>query len=170
MGASFSGDASWYGGSFQGQRTANGEHFDTNDLTAASKTLPFGTRLRVCRYSRCVVVRVNDRGPYVGDRILDLSQAASQAIGYSGVAYVNATPVATRSVAVRPVVKPVKRAAVRRVAPVPVAPVPAAPAPVPAASSSPDDRPSVLLTGGLAVLAGGGFLRGRRRSYAEGPK
>jgi rare lipoprotein A len=99
VGASFSGQASWYGGSFQGQRTANGEHFDTNDYTAASKTLSFGTRLRVC-HAGCVIVRVNDRGPYVGGRILDLSRAAANAIGYSGVAYVTATPVGERTVAV----------------------------------------------------------------------
>ncbi|MDP9183570.1 MAG: septal ring lytic transglycosylase RlpA family protein, partial [Actinomycetota bacterium] len=74
-GRPFSGYASWYGGSFQGQRTANGERFDTHELTAASRTLAFGTRLRVCRRDRCVVVRINDRGPYVGGRVLDLSKA-----------------------------------------------------------------------------------------------
>lgn len=99
VGATFSGQASWYGGSFNGQRTANGEHFDTNAMTAASKTLPFGTHLRVC-HSGCVVVRINDRGPYVGGRVLDLSHAASNAIGFSGVAHVTATPVATRTVTV----------------------------------------------------------------------
>ncbi len=99
-GATFSGEASWYGGFFQGRRTASGERFDTSDLTAASKTLPFGTRLRVCHAGRCVVVRVNDRGPYVGGRVLDLSRAAAQQIGYSGVAYVTATPIAERSVRV----------------------------------------------------------------------
>jgi rare lipoprotein A len=99
VGPSFSGQASWYGGSFQGQRTANGERFDTNDLTAASKTLPFGTRLRVC-HDGCVVVRINDRGPYVGGRVLDLSRAASDAIGFSGVAHVTATPIDERTVTV----------------------------------------------------------------------
>jgi rare lipoprotein A len=99
VGGSFSGQASWYGGSFNGRRTASGERFDTNDYTAASKTLPFGTRLRVC-HDGCVVVRVNDRGPYVGGRILDLSRAAANAIGFSGVAHVSATPVAERSVSV----------------------------------------------------------------------
>ena len=92
---SFTGLASWYGGSFQGRLTANGERFDTRDLTAASKTLPFGTRLRVCRVGRCVVVRINDRGPYVGTRVLDLSQAAAQALGYDGVEVVTATPLGT---------------------------------------------------------------------------
>ncbi len=99
-GSTFSGEASWYGGSFQGQTTANGESFNTYAMTAASKTLPFGTRLRVCRQSRCVVVRINDRGPYAGGRVLDLSQAAAQQLGYSGVAHVTATPVGVRTVAV----------------------------------------------------------------------
>jgi rare lipoprotein A len=101
VGRTFSGYASWYGGSFQGQRTANGERFDTYELTAASRTLPFGTRLRVCRRSQCVVVRVNDRGPYVDSRVLDLSKAARDRLGYFGVARVTATPVASRRVPVR---------------------------------------------------------------------
>jgi rare lipoprotein A len=99
VGRSFSGYASWYGGSFQGRRTASGERFDTYELTAASRTLPFGTRLRVCRRSTCVVVRVNDRGPYVGSRVLDLSRAARDRLGYFGVAQVTATPVTSRRVA-----------------------------------------------------------------------
>ena len=94
VGPSFTGAASWYGGFFQGRRTANGELFDTRALTAASRTLPFGTRLRVCRSGRCVVVRINDRGPYVGQRVLDLSYAAAQLLGYDGVEQVTATPVA----------------------------------------------------------------------------
>ena len=88
------GTASWYGGSFQGRRTASGERFDTGALTAASRTLPFGTGLRVCRLDRCVVVRVNDRGPYVGSRVLDLSHAAARVLGFEGVAHVTATPLA----------------------------------------------------------------------------
>ncbi|MCW2671684.1 MAG: hypothetical protein JWP14_273 [Frankiales bacterium] len=99
VGPTFSGQASWYGGSFQGRSTANGETFNTNDYTAASKTLPFGTRVRVC-HNGCVVVRINDRGPYVSGRVLDLSRAAAQAIGYDGVAQVTATPVGERSVSV----------------------------------------------------------------------
>lgn len=99
VGPSFSGQASWYGGSFDGQRTANGETFDTNSFTAASKTLPFGTRLRVCHIG-CVTVRVNDRGPYVGGRVLDLSRAAAHAVGIYGVGPVTATPVGVRTVRV----------------------------------------------------------------------
>ncbi len=168
VGSSFSGQASWYGGSFQGQRTANGERFNTHDLTAASKTLAFGTRLRVCHSGRCVVVRINDRGPYVGSRILDLSQAANQILGFDGVGYVTATPVATRTVAVRSVVRPVVKP---RPTPKPVLPTrplgpagPAAPVLIAAASTSPHTRPSLALTGAFALLATRGFRRGRRRS------
>ncbi len=77
------GMASWYGQKFHGRRTASGEPFDMNALTAAHKTLPFGTQVRVrhARTGREVVVRINDRGPHVGGRIIDLSHAAAAAIG-----------------------------------------------------------------------------------------
>ncbi|MDQ1709523.1 MAG: rare lipoprotein [Frankiaceae bacterium] len=96
VGPTYVGRASWYGPGFQGRRTANGERFDTQDLTAAHKFLPFGTRLRVCRAGRCVVVRVNDRGPYVRGRFLDLSRRAAQLIGVTeqGVCTVTATVLA----------------------------------------------------------------------------
>ncbi|WP_018260672.1 septal ring lytic transglycosylase RlpA family protein [Methylobacterium sp. WSM2598] len=84
------GVASWYGPGFHGRRTANGERFDTHALTAAHRFLPFGSRVRVTNNSngRSVVVRINDRGPYVGGRVIDLSNAAARAIGVSGVAKV----------------------------------------------------------------------------------
>lgn len=83
---------SWYGPGFHGRLTANGEVYDQMGLTAAHKTLPFGTRLRVC-YQGCVNVRINDRGPYIGARELDLSKGAAQAIGliWPGVADVKVT-------------------------------------------------------------------------------
>jgi rare lipoprotein A len=73
------GTASWYGPGFHGRRTASGERFDMNDLTAAHRTLPFGTRVRVrnIQNDREVVVRINDRGPRARDRIIDLSKAAA---------------------------------------------------------------------------------------------
>ena len=74
---------SYYAHYFHGRTTANGERFNMWDYTAASKTLPFGTRLRVC-YSGCVDVRINDRGPYIGNRQLDLSYGAAQLIGLLG--------------------------------------------------------------------------------------
>ena len=75
--------ASWYGDKFHGRRTANGERFDMHALTAAHPSLPFGTRLMVRNpdNGREVTVRVNDRGPFAGARIIDLSRAAAQAIG-----------------------------------------------------------------------------------------
>jgi peptidoglycan lytic transglycosylase len=80
------GHASWYGEAHHGQRTASGERFDMNALTAAHPTLPFGTRLRVVNLDndRAVDVRVNDRGPIVPGRIIDLSYAAARALGALG--------------------------------------------------------------------------------------
>lgn len=77
-GYSESGMASYYGNEFHGRKTANGERFDQSKLTAAHKQLPFGTRVRVVNTSngRSVVVRVNDRGPFVKGRIIDLSRSA----------------------------------------------------------------------------------------------
>ena len=86
-----SGQASWYGPGFHGRRTANGEIFNTRELTAAHRTLPFGTRVRVTnkRTGLSTVVRINDRGPYAHGRVIDLSKASAEAIGMSGVASVS---------------------------------------------------------------------------------
>ena len=77
------GMASWYGPGFHGRLTASGERFDQNELTAAHKTLPFGTRVLVHspRTGKQVVVRINDRGPFVKGRVIDLSKAAARALG-----------------------------------------------------------------------------------------
>jgi rare lipoprotein A len=77
------GVASWYGEEFAGRTTANGEIFDPGQLTAAHRTLPFGTVLDITnpKTSQTVRVRVNDRGPYIGGRVIDLSYAAAQKIG-----------------------------------------------------------------------------------------
>jgi rare lipoprotein A len=74
------GKASYYGASLQGHKTANGERFDLHALTAAHRTLPFGTRVRVTNLAngRQVVVRINDRGPYAHGRIIDLSEEAAR--------------------------------------------------------------------------------------------
>ncbi|MEF2074032.1 septal ring lytic transglycosylase RlpA family protein [Consotaella aegiceratis] len=81
-----SGKASWYGPGFHGRQTANGERFDMNKLTAAHKTLPFGTKVRVTNKAngKSVVVRINDRGPYAHGRIIDLSRGAAKAVGMIG--------------------------------------------------------------------------------------
>lgn len=77
------GEASYYGAELAGNPTASGEAFDPSELTAAHRTLPFGTRLRVTneRTGASVVVRVNDRGPFHGDRVIDVSTAAAREIG-----------------------------------------------------------------------------------------
>lgn len=77
------GIASYYGRRFHGRRTANGERFNMNALTAAHRTLPFGSLVEVTnpRNGRSVVVRINDRGPFVRGRTIDLSRAAAQQLG-----------------------------------------------------------------------------------------
>jgi rare lipoprotein A len=76
---------------YSGGRTASGEHMSSGALTAAHRTLPFGTRVAVVNNhtGRSVVVRINDRGPFVGGRVIDLSPAAAHAIGVSGLAPVS---------------------------------------------------------------------------------
>jgi rare lipoprotein A len=78
--------ASWYGRELQGHKTASGEPFDMNKLTAAHRTLPFGTEVWVRSRSskRQVKVRINDRGPYAHGRIIDLSRAAASQLGILG--------------------------------------------------------------------------------------
>ena len=80
------GIASWYGAPYHGQRSASGEIYDQEKLTAAHRTLPFGTRVRVRRLDRdgSIVVRINDRGPFVKSRIIDLSHAAADRLGITG--------------------------------------------------------------------------------------
>jgi rare lipoprotein A len=82
-GRSFSGMASFYGNE-SGSKTASGQRFNQNALTAAHRSLPFGTRLKVTHGGRSVVVTINDRGPFVRGRVLDLSTAAARAIGITG--------------------------------------------------------------------------------------
>ena len=88
----YHGNASWYGPGFFGNRTANGELFRRGTMTAAHRSLPFGTRVRVTNLwnGRSAVVRINDRGPFHGGRIIDLAHGAAQELGVtaSGVARV----------------------------------------------------------------------------------
>ena len=80
------GKASWYGDAHHGRKTASGETFDMNALTAAHRTLPLGTRVLVTNLAngRSIEVRINDRGPVASDRIIDLSFAAARALGGIG--------------------------------------------------------------------------------------
>jgi rare lipoprotein A len=83
-GRSFAGIASHYGNE-SGSRTASGQRFNQNAMTAAHRSLPFGTKLRVTHGGRSVVVTINDRGPFVRGRVLDLSTGAARAIGLGGL-------------------------------------------------------------------------------------
>jgi rare lipoprotein A len=82
-GHSFSGMASYYGNE-SGSKTASGARFNQNAMTCAHRSLPFGTRLRVTHGGRSVVVTVNDRGPFIRGRVLDLSTGAARAVGLTG--------------------------------------------------------------------------------------
>ena len=94
-GSSQSGVASWYGGKFHGRKTASGARFNKEAMTAAHKTLPFGTIVRVTHLKsrRSIVVKITDRGPYIRGRIIDLSQGAARKLGMirSGLAKVRVT-------------------------------------------------------------------------------
>lgn len=79
-GRTFSGMASYYGNE-SGSKTASGQRFNQNALTAAHRSLPFGTKLRVTHGDRSVVVTINDRGPFIRGRVLDLSTGAARAVG-----------------------------------------------------------------------------------------
>jgi rare lipoprotein A len=79
-GRSFTGIASFYGNE-SGSKTASGQRFNQNAMTAAHRTLPFGTKLRVTHGGRSVIVTINDRGPFIKGRVLDLSTGAARAVG-----------------------------------------------------------------------------------------
>ncbi|MFS2034985.1 septal ring lytic transglycosylase RlpA family protein [Polaromonas sp. CT11-55] len=116
------GTASWYGPRFNGRRTASGERFDMRDFTAAHRTLPFGTLVRVHSLvnGRDVDVRITDRGPYAGNRIIDLSRAAAEELGMLGLGFkevVLMVPESTPEVAVAPPPAPKPARKPRRASP-----------------------------------------------------
>src|SRR6201996_788451 len=88
-GRGFSGMASFYGNE-SGSKTASGARFNQNAMTCAHRSLPFGTKLRVTHGGRSVVVTINDRGPFIRGRVLDLSTAAARALGIEGLGQVTA--------------------------------------------------------------------------------
>ena len=98
-----SGIASYYANKYQGRKTANGETFDVSRMTAAHRTLPFGTRVKVTNLAngRSVVVRINDRGPFVAGRVIDLSPAAAKKLDMlrAGVVKVNLEVLGTGALA-----------------------------------------------------------------------
>lgn len=165
------GVASWYGDKFHGKPTATGETYDMHDLTAAHKTLPLNSVLFVTNVEngKTLKVRLNDRGPFVGDRIIDLSKASAQALGISGLGRVRvqyagpADPMAANRAPVRapvevarpveefveaPVVAPVPTPSIPFTPPTPAPYVPAAPiAPVaPEAVHGADQTPNGQIT------------------------
>ncbi len=78
------GEASWYGSRYHGRKTSSGEVYNKNKMTAAHKTLPFGTKVKVTNLdnNESVIVRINDRGPFVGDRIIDVSEVAARKLDF----------------------------------------------------------------------------------------
>lgn len=82
-GRSFSGKASFYGNE-SGSKTASGQRFNQNAMTAAHRSLPFGTKVRVTYRGQSVVVTINDRGPFIKGRVIDLSTGAARAVGLTG--------------------------------------------------------------------------------------
>jgi rare lipoprotein A len=88
-GHGFSGVASMYGNE-SGSRTASGQRFNENAMTCAHRSLPFGTKLRVSHGGRSIIVTVNDRGPFIRGRVIDLSKGAARALGISGLGHITA--------------------------------------------------------------------------------
>ena len=149
--------ASWYGPGFEGATTASGEPFDAADYTAAHKTLPFGTKLTVTLEGRSVVVRVNDRGPFVAGRDLDLSQAAAESIGLTALGE------ATVSVATADPSAPTGPVS-GDAAPAPTAPAPDASTPD---ASTPDGAPAPAVPGVGGAEAAGEDQYAGKDQYAD---
>lgn len=93
---SYASTASWYGNQFHGRKTASGERFNQHAMTAAHRTLAFGTLVRVTHKGKSVVVRINDRGPFIRGRTIDLSKGAARKIGCHGVCRVQIAVVGRR--------------------------------------------------------------------------
>lgn len=139
------GTASWYGAQFHAKTTANGERFDMDALTAAHTTLPLPSLVEVTNLEngRKVVVRVNDRGPFVGDRIIDMSRAAARELGFEAqglakvrVRYVGPAPLG----GVDPGVRRAEAAPSAPLAPIPYSQLARAPAPAPAPMPASDPQ------------------------------
>ena len=182
------GYASWYGSQFQGRLTANGEIYDMNQLTAAHKTLPFGTLVRVTNLSNgaSVVVRINDRGPYVDGRIIDLSKEAAEeiALAGAGVSQVRldiigslgeapASPkVTAQATSEPPTAAPAVPAAVTTqpsttaASPVPTAASPAVPAAKPSSAATPPEATFTLQIGAFRDHANADRLRSLLTAHA----
>jgi rare lipoprotein A len=176
------GIASWYGPGFHGNRTANGEIFDQYELTAAHPSLPLGTRVMVTNLGngRAVEVRINDRGPFVDNRVIDLSYAAARVIGMIGpgtspvrieVLGSEATMLASRTPASLPRPTPVPRA-MEPLEPRPVAPrVESRPEPEPpprAAAPAPMPAPKLAAPTSTFEVEIGSFSDAARADHLRG--
>ena len=154
-GASQIGVASWYGPGFHGRRTANGEVYDQYGLTAAHRTLPHGTWVEVTNLAtdRSVRVRINDRGPYVDDRVIDLSYTAAQRIDMlrSGIAPVRVEVVEADAVP----------------EPIPVAAVAPPPTPRPRPAAAPAAPPPPVVESGGRYLVHAGVYADYERARRE---
>lgn len=144
------GVASWYGDKFHGKPTATGETYNMHDLTAAHKTLPLNSMLFVTNVEngKTLKVRLNDRGPFIGDRIIDLSKASAEALGISGLGQVRvqyagpADPMAAKRAPARPPVEVARPIEEFVEAPVHIpAPMPQTPPPAPYAAPTPAPAP-----------------------------
>src|SRR5262245_19234313 len=137
------GDASWYGHPYHGRKAASGETYDMNQMTAAHRTLPFGTRVRVESLvdGSSVEVRINDRGPFKDERILDLSYAAGKLLGVVGPGVI---PVRLRVVSL-----PGNTNATVRTSPATATPPPPA-TPMPQAQTSPPPAPALVAAPAVA--------------------
>jgi rare lipoprotein A len=145
MGATETGIASWYGIPYHGRRAANGEVYDMNQLTAAHRTLPFDTWVRVKNLDNggMVEVRIQDRGPFVGNRIIDLSKAAAQQINMIGPGTARVRLTVIRAPKHPVVLVPeVAVAAPPKPSPAPIPPAPAPAAPTPSAPTPSARAPS----------------------------
>jgi rare lipoprotein A len=148
------GIASWYGADFHGRSTANGEIYDMNELTAAHKTLPMPTMVKVVNLEngRSLVVRVNDRGPFVHGRIIDLSRRAAQLLGFQkkGTARVRVIALGGGNgefVSAKPITTDEERTAVAAAPQAGVSAAPLAPPPGVSASAPPTAASGASLTG-----------------------
>ena len=111
------GGASWYGPGFHGRRTANGERYDMHAMTAAHRTLPFGTWVRVHSLvnGREVDVRITDRGPFIRSRVIDVSRGAAEALGMLGLGFKEVVILLPESTVVEVVDLPLREVKSRRV-------------------------------------------------------
>jgi rare lipoprotein A len=160
------GVASWYGGKFAGRPTASGETYDPRNLTAAHKTLPMGSLVRVhnLRNDRRMIVRINDRGPFVRGRVIDVSEAAAEVLGFKkgGTVNVRITPVAAPPGRALPREWTQSQAAIRAAASGEVAVAAAGAAPPRAAAASTataTTAPAVVVAAADATARAGVFVQ-----------